>query len=88
MAYDGVIEDVRTAIALEEPKRIPVFALSEEFDVKWYGKWDYETVCQDGDKEENYYHSSPTVRGGWFHKNYARYPRYVFVDGAAAAPTQ
>ncbi|HDY65923.1 MAG TPA: hypothetical protein ENH84_06810 [Phycisphaerae bacterium] len=50
MAYDGVIEDVRKAIALEEPKRIPVLALSEEFDVKWYDKWDYETVCQDGDK--------------------------------------
>ena len=50
MAYDGVIEDVRKAIALEEPKRMPVLALSEEFDVKWYGKWDYETVCQDGDK--------------------------------------
>jgi len=50
MAYDGVIEDVRKAIALGEPERIPAFALSEEFDVKWYGKWDYETVCQDGEK--------------------------------------
>ena len=50
MAYHGVIDDVKKAIALEEPNRVPVFALSEEFDVKWYGKWDYETVCQDGDK--------------------------------------
>ncbi len=50
MAYDGVLDDVRKAIALERPARIPVFALSEEFDVKWYGKWEYETVCQDGDK--------------------------------------
>ena len=50
MAYDGVIDDVKRAIALEVPKRTPVFAISEEFDVKWYGKYDYETVCQDGDK--------------------------------------
>jgi len=50
MAYDGVLDDVKKAIALEEPNRVPVFALSEEFDVKWHGKWDYETVCQDGDK--------------------------------------
>lgn len=50
MAYTGVIDDVKRAIALEEPERVPVFALSEEFDVKWYGKWDYETLCQDGDK--------------------------------------
>ena len=50
MAYDGVIDDVKEAIALGQPGRVPVFALSGEFDVKWYGKWDYETVCQDGDK--------------------------------------
>lgn len=50
MAYKGVLDDVKKAIALEEPNRTPVFANSEEFDVKWYGKWDYETVCQDGDK--------------------------------------
>ena len=50
MAYDGVITDVKTAIDLGVPRRVPVFALSEEFDVKWYGKWDYETVCRDGDK--------------------------------------
>ncbi|NOY81977.1 MAG: hypothetical protein GXP31_13350 [Kiritimatiellaeota bacterium] len=50
MAYDGVIDDVKKAIALEEPGCVPVFALSEEFDVKWYGKWDYEAVCRDGDK--------------------------------------
>ena len=50
MAYDGVLNDVRKAIALEAPDRVPVFACSEEFDVKWYGKYDYETLCQDGDK--------------------------------------
>ena len=50
MAYDGVLDDVRAAVELREPRRVPVFALSEEFDVKWYGRWDYETVCQDGDK--------------------------------------
>lgn len=50
MAYDGVIDDVRRAIALEKPKRLPVFACSEEFDVKWHGKYTYEDVCQDGQK--------------------------------------
>jgi uroporphyrinogen decarboxylase len=50
MAYDGVIGDVRRAIALERPRRLPVFACSEEFDVKWHGKYTYEEVCQDGQK--------------------------------------
>ncbi|MDY7010360.1 MAG: uroporphyrinogen decarboxylase family protein [Planctomycetota bacterium] len=50
MAYDGVIEDVKRAIRLEKPGRLPVFACSEEFDVKWYGKYTYEEMCQDGDK--------------------------------------
>jgi len=50
MAYDGLVEDVRRAIAHERPERLPVFAHSEEFDVKWYGKYCYEDVCQDGDK--------------------------------------
>lgn len=50
MAYKGVLEDVKKAIALQRPARLPVYACSEEFDVKWYGKWDYETLCQDGDK--------------------------------------
>jgi len=50
MAYAGVIDDVRRAVALEKPERMPVFACSEEFDVKWYGKYTYEEVCRDGDK--------------------------------------
>lgn len=50
MAYDGVIKDIKSAIALDKPKRLPVFACSEEFDVKWYGKYTYEEVCQSGDK--------------------------------------
>lgn len=50
MAYDGAVEDVRRAIALENPERLPVFACSEEFDVRWYGRYTYEEVCQDGDK--------------------------------------
>ena len=50
MAYEGVVEDVRRAIALERPARLPVFTCSEEFDVKWYGRYTYEEVCQDGDK--------------------------------------
>jgi len=50
MAYDGLLEDVRRAIALQRPHRLPVFACSEEFDVKWYGRYCYEEVCQDGRK--------------------------------------
>ncbi len=50
MAYDGVVEDVKRAIALEKPRRLPVFSCSEEFDVKWYGRYTYEEVCQDGEK--------------------------------------
>jgi len=50
MAYDGLLNDVRKAIALARPERLPVFACSEEFDVKWYGKYTYEEVCQDGRK--------------------------------------
>ncbi len=50
MAYDGVLDDVRRAIALEKPRRMPVLACSEEFDVKWYGRYTYEEVCQDGRK--------------------------------------
>lgn len=50
MAYDGIIDDVWKAIELGQPSRIPVFAASEEFDVKWHGKYMYEEVCQDGDK--------------------------------------
>ena len=50
MAYEGVLEDVRAAIRLEKPTRLPVFACSEEFDVKWFGKYPYEELCQDGSK--------------------------------------
>jgi len=50
MAYDGLLDDVRRAIALKRPARLPLFAHSEEFDVKWHGKYCYEDVCQDGAK--------------------------------------
>ncbi len=50
MAYEGVVEDVRRAIAGQPPSRMPVFACSEEFDVRWYGRYAYEEVCQDGRK--------------------------------------
>jgi len=50
MAYDGLLDDVRRAIAHQKPERLPIFAHSEEFDVKWHGKYCYEDVCRDGDK--------------------------------------
>ena len=50
VAYVGVVDDVRRAIALERPRRLPVFACSEEFDVRWDGRYTYEELCQDGTK--------------------------------------
>lgn len=38
MAYAGVIEDIRRCIALEEPRQVPIFACSEEFDVRMAGE--------------------------------------------------
>ena len=37
MAYSGVLEDIRKAMRLEKPGRLPVFACSEEFDVRMAG---------------------------------------------------
>lgn len=50
MAYPGILEDVRRAVRLEKPRRLPVFACSEEFDVRWHGRYRYEDVCRDGAK--------------------------------------
>jgi uroporphyrinogen decarboxylase len=50
MAYSGVIEDFRSIRENRIPRRVPVVACSEEFDVRWYGKYSYEEFCQDGDK--------------------------------------
>ncbi|MEA4889141.1 MAG: uroporphyrinogen decarboxylase family protein [Clostridiaceae bacterium] len=38
MAYRGVMDDVRKCIKLQKPSRVPVFALSEEFDVRMAGE--------------------------------------------------
>jgi uroporphyrinogen decarboxylase len=50
MAYNGVIEDFQKIRENKIPRRVPVVTTSEEFDVKWYGKYNYEEFCQDGDK--------------------------------------
>jgi uroporphyrinogen decarboxylase len=50
MPYKGVMDDIRACVALKKPKRIPVLAMSEEFDVKWYGKYTYEETIQNADK--------------------------------------
>ncbi len=34
MAYPGVMDDIKKCIALQIPKRLPIIALSEEFDVR------------------------------------------------------
>lgn len=48
--YNGVVDDFRSIRELKTPKRVPCVACSEEFDVKWYGKYNYEEFCQSGDK--------------------------------------
>jgi uroporphyrinogen decarboxylase len=50
MAYQGVIEDFQKIRENKIPHRVPVVTASEEFDVRWYGKYNYEEFCQDGDK--------------------------------------
>jgi len=37
MAYAGVLEDLRRAVALQTPERLPVLLCSEEFDVRVCG---------------------------------------------------
>jgi hypothetical protein len=39
------------------------------------------TVFQDGDLKDHYHHSSPTLKGGWFHKGTAHWPRYRLEAG-------
>ncbi len=46
MAYDGVIDDIRKCVNLTRPGQIPVFATSEEFDVRWHGIA-YADYCKD-----------------------------------------
>ena len=50
MAYPGVMKDIRACAELKKPERVPVFALSEEFDVRWHGKYTYEEVANDANK--------------------------------------
>jgi len=50
MAYHGVVDDVRDVARGRKPRRLPVFACSEEFDVRWHGKYTYEELCRDGAK--------------------------------------
>jgi len=50
MAYNGLMEDMRTIASLGVPSRVPVCALSEEFDVKWYGRGTYEDIILDSEK--------------------------------------
>ena len=47
MAYDGLMDDLRTIARLGVPSRVPVCAMSEEFDVRWYGQGTYEDVVLD-----------------------------------------
>ena len=50
MAYKGVMEDFQKIRENKVPGRVPCLCHSEEFDVKWHGKYTYEEFCQDGDK--------------------------------------
>ncbi len=50
MAYHGVKDDFRRIRENRIPHRVPVVTGSEEFDVRWHGKYTYEEFCQSGDK--------------------------------------
>ncbi len=50
MPYDGLMDDLRKVIACETPTRVPFFALSEEFDVKWYDRGTYQEITDDPQK--------------------------------------
>lgn len=50
MAYKNAVKDFQAVRARKIPGRLPCVACSEEFDVKWHGKYNYEEFCQDGDK--------------------------------------
>jgi uroporphyrinogen decarboxylase len=49
MAYSEAVEDFRKIRRGERPSRIPVCALSEEFDVKWYKRASYREFTQNGE---------------------------------------
>jgi hypothetical protein len=40
------------------------------------------SVFQNGDLADRYHHSSPTFKGGWFHKGTADWPRYLLEEKA------
>jgi uroporphyrinogen decarboxylase len=50
MAYYGAVEDFQKIRENRTPRRVPCVSVSEEFDVRWHGKYTYEEFCQDGDK--------------------------------------
>ena len=50
MAYKGVIDDFRLIRKNGIPRRVPCLSCSEEFDVRWHGKYTYEEFCQDGNR--------------------------------------
>lgn len=49
MAYSGVIDDIKACIDLGIPKRVPIFAIAPEFNVRMYGM-SYSEYIQDPDK--------------------------------------
>ncbi len=50
MAYEGAVRDFQAIRRGAMPQRIPCVAITEEFDVRWHGKYAYEDFCQDGEK--------------------------------------
>jgi uroporphyrinogen decarboxylase len=50
MAYRGCVADFQAIREGKIPRRVPVVACSEEFDVKWHGHYTYEEFCQDAAK--------------------------------------
>lgn len=50
MPYSGCVDDFLAIRRGRLPTRVPVVTHSEEFDVKWHGRYTYEEFCQSGEK--------------------------------------
>ena len=50
MPYRGCVADFQAIRSGRQPRRVPVVACSEEFDVRWHGRYTYEEFCQDAEK--------------------------------------
>lgn len=63
MAYTGLMNDIRTILDGGAPSRLPMFALSEEFDVKWHNQGTYNEIILDADRMADCWAAAATEFG-------------------------